>query len=828
MGTNPFNNDWQGKLIGRYQLEKLLGRGGMSEVWLATDTRLRRQVALKILPTTTDDQTYLQNFVYEARAAAALEHPHILGIHDFGEHQIAPGEVVPYLAMPYVSGGTLSDRMREATGPVPIQESLRYLRQAALAIDYAHSKRVLHRDIKPANMLLRDDWLLLTDFGIAKVLSTSIARGQTYAGSGTPEYMAPEQIMAQAIPASDRYSLAVVAYQLFTGRTPFQGETPSETISKQLQAPLPPAREFNQQIPPRVENLLAVALSRNPDLRPPSCIALVDALQQAWMSGVQTAPNPDATLLAPWSKRLQGAASSQSLAPMTGGTSSPSQPILSGGTSSPSLPVAQPGITPVLPISNGFPSQGSLASRTVTDPGTDPHTGGPVNDPFATASSHGYSTQIMSPTQPSRPKTLETKVGRRSILIGGIVAAAAVVGGGVAVLELLRKQPNSGQQGGPEPTPTPIPGPHNLISGVPILKLTGHTNYVWTASWDPSGRYLMTAGKDTNIMLWDITNTVSSASLGSSVATPKQQWSVGGIKFDNVTDGICWSSDGRKLIVGHSFGDKAYVLDAFSSSTTPTVYSDLETSMVGDTAIYDFVTAGPLKDHFTIGNSLVSGTQMQVWRLGQTEAPEIEYVVSDDTSVLRWSRDGNTLAALAGGLSSKNGIYLWKSTDRFHPRYLPRPQRNQGLTFFILAETLSWSPVDPHLLLVSDADEALIFDVRQNTPSLVLSAKVDSSTPVISKLSWSPNGRYVAGSYTPPGDNALITMKPQIFIWDIQTALKSAPSSTALQPALTFSAPQGGLAHTQSILDLSWSPDGRYLATSSFDKSVIIWKVDGP
>src|SRR5260370_1233567 len=121
-------------------------------------------------------------------------------------------------------------RLLGPQGPLPVQESLHYLRQAAQAIDYAHSKGLVHRDIKPANMLLRADWLLLTDFGIAKVLNSSTTRGQTYAGSGTPAYMAPEQIIGQALPASDRYSLAVVGYELFAGREPFPGATPSETI----------------------------------------------------------------------------------------------------------------------------------------------------------------------------------------------------------------------------------------------------------------------------------------------------------------------------------------------------------------------------------------------------------------------------------------------------------------------------------------------------------------------------------------------------------------------------------------------------------------------
>src|SRR5207245_2193259 len=148
--------DWQNKLLGRYRLKRLLGRGGMGEVWLAEDTQLLRQVAVKLLPIVrTTEHDFLQDFEREARAAAALEHPHILPVHDFGEQQVVEGEVVTYLITPYIAGGSLRDRILNANGPLPTVEAMGYLRQAAEAIDYAHSQHVLHRDIKPANMLLQ-------------------------------------------------------------------------------------------------------------------------------------------------------------------------------------------------------------------------------------------------------------------------------------------------------------------------------------------------------------------------------------------------------------------------------------------------------------------------------------------------------------------------------------------------------------------------------------------------------------------------------------------------------------------------------------------------
>lgn len=833
------SGDWQGKMIGRYQLLQLLGRGGMSEVWLATDTQLLRQVALKLLPTVlTNDRAYLQDFAYEARAAASLEHPHILGIHDFGEQEGERGEVIPYLVMPHVPGGTLRERLSAAQGPLPIQESLRYLRQAAQAIDYAHSKQILHRDIKPANMLLREDWLLLADFGIAKVLNSGATRGQTYAGAGTPEYMAPEQILGQAQAASDRYSLAVVAYQLFTGRQPFHGVTPSDTIAQQLQAPLPPPRQLNPQIPPAVENLLVMALSRQIEARPPSCTVLVSSLQQAWMNGVQTDHDPEVTHLAPWSRRLQQVTPTPG-SPLVSGSSSPAfsagpgasspglQPV--AGVSSPLHPGAptgslQSGATPVLPtpLTSDAQPQTPFVSRTMTDYGATLPSERPTGDPFATFS---MANPAPSPTLP--PRTFEQKVGRRTILIGGTVAAVAVIGGGAVALAALQgHQPVVHQ--GPISTLTPVLGPRELVAGVPVLSLTGHTDSVWTASWNPNGRYLMTAGKDGNIMLWDIGTNLKQSAANPTLATPRHSWTVAGIKFANLTDGVCWTLDGQKIVAGNDFTDKAYVLDAFGTSDNPTVYNDVDASASGGSAIYTDVSPGPLKGQFTILNE----TQAQVWKIGQTDRPEINYnngtsSDADNISKANWSRDGKTLAALNSVLSATRRLLLWKSTDRLHPQSLNFPPRPKDYRFFVLADTVAWSPVEERLLLTSNGDVGVLWDARQGKPLLTLGTSANASTPVVGQMCWSPNGRYIAGSYTVLGTDATTALNPQIVIWDIKALLASAASPTDVQmPALTFVA-QGSIKHTMSITDLEWSPGGRYLATSSLDKTVLLWKVDG-
>jgi eukaryotic-like serine/threonine-protein kinase len=272
--------------LGRYQLLRRVGRGGMGDVWLCQDPHLKRQVAVKMLPPHNQhDFAFVQRFEREAQAAARLAHPHILQVHDYGKQALPDGVVIPYIVMPYIEGSSLSERMASYQRQrilMPPQDALTILRQAAQAIDYAHQKQIVHRDIKPANMLLRsNDWLLLADFGIARILSGSEPLTQKGYDFGTPEYMAPEQAQGQANITSDNYSLAVIAYQLFTDRLPFQGETAIATIMQHLtDQPLAPC-EIAPWLPPACEPILLQGLAKDPAQRPVLACEFVEQLAQA-------------------------------------------------------------------------------------------------------------------------------------------------------------------------------------------------------------------------------------------------------------------------------------------------------------------------------------------------------------------------------------------------------------------------------------------------------------------------------------------------------------------------------------------------------------------
>ncbi len=277
------------KMLGRYEILQRLGRGGMGDVWLCEDPRLHRQVAIKTLPVhNQQDQEFVARFEHEARAAAALNHPHILPVHDYGRQPLPNGSLITYIVMPYIRGGSLSNHIAlysQQKTLMPFPEAIAFLTQAAEAIDYAHEQQVIHRDIKPANMLLRDDkWLLLADFGIARILTSADRLTATGPGFGTADYMAPEQAQGQAVISSDNYSLAVIAYQLFTGQLPFQADTSYAITIQHLTMPPPPPRQVNPHLSPAFEQILLQGLAKQPAQRPASAIAFVEALQKALLA----------------------------------------------------------------------------------------------------------------------------------------------------------------------------------------------------------------------------------------------------------------------------------------------------------------------------------------------------------------------------------------------------------------------------------------------------------------------------------------------------------------------------------------------------------------
>jgi len=266
--------------ISRYHILEQLGQGGMATVYKAYDTRLERDVALKIIrrgafPPEVLDRV-LTRFEREAKVLAHLNHPNIVSVLDYGEH-----EGSPYLVMPFIEGGTLKQHLN---GPIPWQETVRIVLAVAQALEHAHQKKIIHRDVKPSNILItKAGHLMLSDFGIAKLLE--FEEGHTLTGTGvgvgTPEYMAPEQGLGKDVDGrADVYALGVVMYELVTGRKPYTADTPLAVLLKQVNDPLPRPRDYVTDLPDEVERVLFKALAKTPEDRYSDMAAFAQALDK--------------------------------------------------------------------------------------------------------------------------------------------------------------------------------------------------------------------------------------------------------------------------------------------------------------------------------------------------------------------------------------------------------------------------------------------------------------------------------------------------------------------------------------------------------------------
>jgi serine/threonine-protein kinase len=266
----------QAALVSTFRIERELGGGGMSRVFLATEIALDREVVVKVLPPELAHAVSADRFRQEIRLAARLSHPHIVQLLSAGQ----AGDLL-YYTMPFVEGESLRTQLARS-GELPTREAVRLLREVADALAYAHAHSLVHRDIKPDNVLLSSGHAVVTDFGVAKALSASATgsgSGLTSLGValGTPAYMAPEQVTGEGIDArADVHALAAVAYQLLTGRLARTG-----SVSDLLHAGLPVAPSRLADLPAAVDDVLLRSLDPDPDRRHPDVAALAEDLARA-------------------------------------------------------------------------------------------------------------------------------------------------------------------------------------------------------------------------------------------------------------------------------------------------------------------------------------------------------------------------------------------------------------------------------------------------------------------------------------------------------------------------------------------------------------------
>ncbi len=259
-----------GQKFDRYQILERLGVGGMATVYKAYDSRLDREVAIKVIrrdafPPEQMDML-LKRFERESKSLARLSHANIVSVLDYGEFDGSP-----YLVMEYLSGGTLKDRLGK---PMPWRDAVQMLLPIAHALEYVHDRNIINRDVKPSNILLNEKGQpMLTDFGLVKVFGEEAKEMTNLTGSGmemgTPDYMAPEQWMGQTNAQSDLYSLGVVLYEMITGRRPYTADTPAGVLLKQANEPLPLPKKYVPDLPANVEAVLLKALAKEPQNRYP-------------------------------------------------------------------------------------------------------------------------------------------------------------------------------------------------------------------------------------------------------------------------------------------------------------------------------------------------------------------------------------------------------------------------------------------------------------------------------------------------------------------------------------------------------------------------------
>jgi eukaryotic-like serine/threonine-protein kinase len=269
-------------IAGRYRLDELLGRGGMSEVWLAEDLELGRRVAIKLLAPNADNA----RFEREARAVASLAHPNVTQLYDYGE-----SDHRPYIVLEYLPGGTLEERLRDGK-PLPDDQALAVAAGIAAGLAHAHARGVVHRDLKPANVLFDEEGRpKLADFGIARMVAGDGTLTEAGTVLGTAAYISPEQASgAPASAASDVYSFGVILYRLLTGRLPFESDDPMQLALQHRDDTPPPIASLRPDAPAALESTAIAAMAKDPRDRPADGAALLAELGVPAGASLTTAP----------------------------------------------------------------------------------------------------------------------------------------------------------------------------------------------------------------------------------------------------------------------------------------------------------------------------------------------------------------------------------------------------------------------------------------------------------------------------------------------------------------------------------------------------------
>src|SRR5690348_12433039 len=679
--------DRVGQQLGNYRLDRLLGQGGFAEVYLGEHIYLGTLAAIKVLRTELDSDE-IEHFHAEARTIARLVHPHIVRVLEFGVENSTP-----FLVVDYAPNGTL--RKRHARGvPLPLSTVVSYVRQIAHALQHAHDQKVIHRDVKPENMLLgRRNEVLMSDFGIALVTSSHYHSTQdAQALVGTIAYMAPEQIQAEAFPASDQYALGVVVYEWLTGTRPFQGSFTEIAVKHALAAP-PPLRQKIPGVSTEVEQVVMRALAKDPQQRFPRIEDFAVALEQA------SRREPSAATGAVESGSAEGPDSSLETVPFT----------LEMASSAAS-------ITPVLSASQAPTPQPVPVETTHVLPET---TG--LGQPSTTGLLRGARSRAIS---------------RRAFLLGlgGTVAVAAAVGGGAYLLSHFAGtgRPATSSQG---------PG----VRRTALYIYRGHEGSVWDAAWSPDAKRIASASSDKTVQVWnaagggtlytytghaDSVYAVAWSPNGGRIASASfdktvQVWDAGGgnpFTYSGHSSwvwSVAWSPNGR--YIASAGGDKTVQVWNAVDGKPLHIYK-------GHTGPVFSVAWSP--DSQFIASTGADGT-VQVWKA--SDGSPIFFYQPTSAALFwaaAWSPDGRRIASA----SSDKTVRVWDATSGDH-LYVYYGQSDA-------VYTVAWSPGGERIASAGQDKTAQVWNAGDGSNAFTYSGH----TNAVRSVGWSHDGRRIASA----------------------------------------------------------------------------------
>lgn len=584
--------------IGRYTITAELGRGGMATVYRGFDPRFKRQVAIKVLPREfLHDPAFRSRFEREAETIAALEHAAIVPVYDFGEDD---GQ--PFLVMRFMPGGSLADRLKR--GPLALPEVARMVSRIASALDRAHSQGIVHRDLKPDNILFdADGEPYISDFGIAKIAAQA-GGSFTATGSiiGTPAYASPEQARGDRDidGRSDIYALGVTLFQTFSGKLPYEADTPMGVLVKHITEPVPRLLASNPSLPPACEALIQKALAKNRDER----FATANEMARMLAAIAQGSPPP-----------------------------LPSPPTLA-------VAVPQASITPepALPASGVEPTLKTPAQSSA-------RMSWPVKGKVGLALGVVAAVAVIAALLTFRPRGAAPATPTLSSRLAESPQAPTAAqpqpsGTASGKLDPLFTIPFSGEDKeiravafSPDGAKLATSGKDKLIriwdmtNGKELVSIEGHTNSVSSIAWSPDGQKLASGSDDKTIRFWD-------ARTGAPISTPWQG-------HTNFVLGVAWSRDGKRL-ASTGFDGQVIVWDIASGAKVSS--ADIGTGGLS-------VTWSP--DSARVAASGVGRVVILEPNSGKLERLTGEW---GDSWGVAWSPDGQYLAATG----HDDNVHVWQ------------------------------------------------------------------------------------------------------------------------------------------------------------------------